>query len=90
MNKTELIEYIQSNTGLSTAGSERALHITLLAISRTLSHGESVQLVGFGSFNIIKRPKRVGRHPKTGEVIKIKAKKVVKFLPSKALRDSVE
>jgi len=90
MNKTELIEYIQSNTGLSTAGSARALHITILAISRALSRGESVQLVGFGSFNVIKRAKRTGRNPTTGDPIKIKAKKVVRFVPGKALRDSVE
>ena len=50
MNKTELIDYIQSNTGLSNAGASRALHITLLAITRTLKHGEDVTLMGFGSF----------------------------------------
>ena len=89
MNKTELIDYIQSNTGLSNAGASRALHITLLAITRTLKHGEDVTLMGFGSFRVVKRAGRAGRNPRTGEAIKIKASRVLQFSAGKDLKQAI-
>ena len=89
MNKTELIDYIQSNTGLSNAGASRALHITLLAITRTLKHGEDVTLMGFGSFRVVKRAGRAGRNPRTGEAIKIKASRAIQFSAGKDLKQAI-
>ena len=90
MHKSDLVNHIQVHTGLSKAGAERALHITLLTITKTLKRGESVSLVGFGSFTVLKRAARTARNPSTGEAIKVKAKKIVRFTPGKALSDSVE
>ena len=90
MTKTELIEHIQGHTGLSNAGAARALHITLLTITRALKKGDSVTLTGFGTFSVAKRAARVGRNPRTGEAIKIKAAKVPKFSPGQTLRDAVK
>lgn len=89
MTKTELIEHIQGHTGLSNAGAARALHITLLTITRALKKGDSVTLTGFGTFSVAKRAARGGRNPRTGAAIKIKAKKAVIFSSGKGLRDSV-
>ena len=89
MNKTELIDYIQSNTGLSNAGATRFLHITLLAITRTLKHGEDVTLMGFGRFRAVKRAGRAARNPRTGEAIKTKASRAIQFSAGKDLRQAV-
>ena len=89
MNKTELIDYIQSNTGLSNAGATRFLHITLLAITRTLKNGEDVTLMGFGKFSRVKRPARAGRNPRTGEAINIKASRAIQFSAGKDLKQAI-
>ena len=89
MNKTELIDYIQSNTGLSNAGATRFLHITLLAITRTLKNGEDVTLMGFGKFSRVKRPARAGRNPRTGEAMNIKASRAIQFSAGKDLKQAI-
>jgi DNA-binding protein HU-beta len=79
MNKAELIESIAAYAKLTKADASRALDGTLEAISKSLKKGEKVVLVGFGTFQINQRKARLGRNPRTEEIIKIPAKKVVKF-----------
>jgi DNA-binding protein HU-beta len=90
MNKTELIEHIAKQTELSKADAQRALEAVIGAVRTTLKKGGTVSLVGFGSFSVNKRPARTGRNPKTGEAMKIKAAKVPKFKPGKALKDAIK
>ena len=89
MNKSELIDAIAKSAGLSKASAGDALDATLTAIRTTLKKGQSVTLVGFGTFKVGKRAARTGRNPRTGEAIKIRAAKVPKFSAGKALKDAV-
>ena len=79
MNKTELIEKIAAGAGLTKADSKKALDATVAAIKGALKAGDKVQLVGFGTFSVTKRPAREGINPATKQKIKIAAKKVAKF-----------
>ena len=90
MNKSELIEHIAKNADINKAQATRALEATLGAIKTMLRKGGAVNLLGFGSFYIGKRSARTGRNPRTGATLKIKAQKVPKFKPGKALRDAVK
>ena len=89
MNKTELIEHIALNADISKAAAARALEATINAVKTTLNAGGSVSLVGFGTFAVGKRAPRLGRNPRTGVAINIKAAKVPKFRPGKALKDAL-
>lgn len=89
MNKTDLIEHIAKTADLSKAASSRALDAMITAVKTTLKKNGTVTLVGFGTFSVGKRAARIGRNPRTGEAIKIKAAKVPKFKPGKALKDAV-
>lgn len=89
VNKTELIEHIAKNADISKAAATRALESTIGAVKTTLKKGGSVSLVGFGTFAVTRRAARVGRNPRTGDAIKIKAAKVPKFRPGKALKDAL-
>ena len=89
MNKTEFIEHIALNADISKAAAARALEATINAVKTTLNAGGSVSLVGFGTFAVGKRAPRLGRNPRTGVAIKIKAAKVPKFRPGKALKDAL-
>jgi DNA-binding protein HU-beta len=89
VNKTELIEHIAKHADISKAAATRALESTIGAVKTTLKKGGSVSLVGFGTFAVGKRAARVGRNPRTGDAIKIKAAKVPKFRPGKALKDAL-
>ncbi len=89
MNKTELIDYVASDADIPKAVAARALESTISAVKLTLKKGGSVSLVGFGTFAVGKRAARVGRNPRTGASIKIKAAKVPKFRPGKALKDAI-
>jgi len=89
VNKTELIDYVASNADIPKAVAARALEATISAVKLTLKQGDSVSLVGFGTFAVGKRAARVGRNPRTGASIKIKAAKVPKFRPGKALKDAI-
>ena len=89
MNKTELIEHIALNADISKAAAARALESTIDAVKVTLKKGNSVSLVGFGTFAVGERASRVGRNPRTGAAIKIDAAKVPKFRPGKALKDAL-
>ncbi|NOQ72605.1 MAG: DNA-binding protein [Crocinitomix sp.] len=79
MNKSELVDAIASNSGLSKADSKRALDGLTTSVEGALKKGDKVSLVGFGSFSISNRAARTGRNPQTGKEIQIAAKNVVKF-----------
>ena len=79
MNKAQLIDSIAKEAGLSKVDSGKALAATINAISKSLKKGDSVALIGFGTFKVSKRAARTGRNPQTGKAIKIAAKKVAKF-----------
>jgi DNA-binding protein HU-beta len=89
VNKADLIDHIAKSADISKAAATRALEALIAGVSITLSKGGTVTLVGFGTFSTGKRVARVGRNPKTGEALKIKAAKVPKFKPGKALKDAV-
>ncbi len=89
MNKSELLDAISDDSGLSKADAGKALDSTLGAIAKTLAAGDGISLVGFGNFSVSKRNARVGRNPQTGAEIQIAARNVVKFSPGKALKDAV-
>lgn len=89
MNKSELIDQIAKKADISKAAAGRALDATIDAVKASLKKGGIVTLVGFGTFYIGKRAARSGRNPRTGAAIKIKAAKVPKFRPGKALKDAV-
>lgn len=89
MNKSELIEHMASHADLSKAAATRALDAAMSAIKSRLKKGGAVTLVGFGSFGVTKRAARMGRNPRTGAALKIKARRVVKFRPGKGLSDAV-
>lgn len=75
MNKTELVAAIAEKTGLTKADAERALKVTIESIEESVSKGDSVSLVGFGTFKLSERKSRTGRNPKDGSTIKIPASK---------------
>jgi len=79
MNKGELIAAIASDAGLTNKDAGAALDATIATITKTLKKGDTVTLVGFGTFSVSKRKARMGRNPQTGKAIKIKAAKVPKF-----------
>ncbi len=79
MNKAELIDSIAAEAKLTKADAKRALDAFTGATAKALKKGESLVLIGFGSFKVVQRAARNGRNPQTGKAIKIKAKKVVKF-----------
>lgn len=89
MNKSELIEHIAKQADISKAAAGRSLEAVIGAVRTTLKKGGSVTIPGFGTFAVTKRAARVGRNPRTGDAIKIKAAKVPKFRPGKGLRDAL-
>ena len=88
-NKSDLIEAIAKSADISKAAAGRALDATIESIKKSLKKGDLVSLVGFGTFYVGKRAARNGRNPRTGATIKIKAAKVPKFRPGKALKDAL-
>jgi DNA-binding protein HU-beta len=89
MNKAELIDAIAASAELSKADAGRALDATVAAISNALKQGDSVAVVGFGSFVVRERAARTGRNPKTKEEIQIPASKTPVFKAGKGLKDAV-
>ena len=89
MNKTELIDAVADEAEVSKAEAGRAVDAVISSITKALKKGDSVTLVGFGTFQVRKRAARTGRNPKTGDTIKIKASKNPAFKAGKALKDAV-
>ena len=85
MNKTELIETMAAESGLSKNDSRKALDEFLASVGKAMKAGDKVALVGFGTFSVVERPARTGINPSTKQTIQIPAKKVVKFKPGTEL-----
>lgn len=89
MNKSQLVDKIADGAEISKAAAARALDSFISAVTDALKGGESVALVGFGTFSVRERSARTGRNPQTGKTIQIAAAKVPSFKAGKALKDSV-
>jgi DNA-binding protein HU-beta len=89
MNKSELIDAIAESSGLTKTDAGRALDGVIGAVTSALSKGDSVALVGFGTFTVKERAERKGRNPQSGEEIIIKAAKIASFKAGKSLKDAV-
>jgi len=89
VNKADLIEAVASSADISKATASRAVDGMTKAVTKALKKGDTVTLVGFGTFTVRRRAARKGRNPQTGEVIKIKATKSPGFKAGKALKDAV-
>ena len=89
MNKQELIDAVAGGTGASKAATGETIDAILDAVTRAVTGGDAVQLIGFGTFSVGARAARVGRNPATGAEIQIPAAKTVKFTAGKAFKDTV-
>jgi len=89
MNKTQLIEAIAKESGLSRADSARAVDSLVTTVQKTLKKGDEVALTGFGKFSVVKRGARTGRNPQTGEPVKIRASKAPKFTAGATFKTAV-
>jgi len=89
MNKQELIEAVAASTGASKSATGETVDAILDAVTRAVTEGDAVQLIGFGTFSTGARAARVGRNPATGAEIQIPAAKTVKFTAGKAFKDVV-
>ena len=88
MNKADLVAEVAKVVG-SKSCAEKAVTCILETTKKAMKKGQSVTLVGFGTFSVGRRKARVGRNPQTGKEIKIPARKVAKFAPGKAFRDAL-
>ena len=89
MNKSELIDAISAESGLSKVDTKKAVDGFINVTSAALKTGDKLALVGFGSFSVTKREARTGRNPQTGKEIQIEAKNVVKFKAGSELTENV-
>ena len=90
MNKNELITAMAEKSGLAKKDVEAALNAYTAAVTEALKAGDSVQLVGFGTFEVKARAARQGHNPRTGETVEIAACKAPTFKAGKALKDAVQ
>jgi DNA-binding protein HU-beta len=89
MNKSELIQSVAETADISKAQAGKAVDGVIESIKDALAEGDTVTLIGFGTFTVRERAARVGRNPRTGERLDIKAANVPVFKPGKALKDAV-
>lgn len=89
MNKTQLVDKIAEDADISKAAAGRALDSFTDAVTTALAEGDSVALVGFGTFSVRERAARTGRNPQTGEALNIAAAKIPSFKAGKGLKDAV-
>ena len=90
MNKAELIASIAQRANLSRSDARAAVEAMVSTIKAAMKNGDKVSLVGFGTFSAPTRPARNGRNPRTGEAIRIPARRIPKFLPGRSLKDSIQ
>ena len=88
MNKSELVDEVAEQAGLSKSEAEKAVNAVTATVTSQLSSGETVTLVGFGTFSVSARAARKGINPQTGESIDIKASNAPKFKAGKSLKDA--
>jgi DNA-binding protein HU-beta len=89
MNKQELIEQVAKGAGVSKAAAAKVVNAFTASVTKALKKGDSVTLIGFGTFVVSKRAARAGRNPQTGKEIKIAARKAPRFRAGKALKTAV-
>ena len=89
MNKSELIQAVAEKADISKAAAGDAVDAVFDSISEAMAEGDTVTLIGFGTFQVKERAARTGRNPQTGKPIEIKAAKVPGFKPGKSLKDAV-
>ena len=89
MNKSELVDAVAADSGLSKADSSRAIESVLATVTKTLKKGDEVAITGFGKFSVVKRAARQGVNPRTGERVKIKASKAPKFTAGAGLKQAI-
>ena len=89
MNKTDLVNAIANDAKLTKVQAKAALEATICAVEKALGKGDKVALIGFGTFQVVKKNARQGINPATKQKIKIAAKKVVKFKPGAGLATTV-
>jgi DNA-binding protein HU-beta len=90
MNKTQLVDALSADSGLSKADASRALEPFVTTVGKTLKKGDEVVITGFGKFSVVKRAARQGVNPRTGEKVKIKASKAPKFTAGAGLKHTVQ
>ncbi len=89
MNKSELVAAVAEKAGLSKKDTEKAISAFTDVVADTLKAGDKIQMIGFGTFEVVERAAREGRNPSTNEIIKIAASKAPKFKAGKALKDKI-
>ena len=89
MTKADLLKNVRAKAEVTQATAEKVVDAVFASIKEVLKNGESFSLVGFGTMKVAERAARTGRNPRTGEAIAIPVKKVVRFLPGKALKDTL-
>ena len=89
MNKSQLVEAVAADSGLSKADAGRAVESFVTLVGKTLKKGDEVVITGFGKFSVVKRAARQGVNPRTGERVKIKASKAPKFSAGATLKQAV-
>ena len=89
MNKSELVEVAAKEAGITKAAADKVLSAIVSAVVQTVANGESVTLVGFGTFKSAQRAARTGKNPKTGATLKIPATTVPKFTAGSAFKAAV-
>ena len=90
MTKADLVAEMAKSASITKAAAEKALASFTKSVSKSLSKGGKVTLVGFGTFSIRERKARKGRNPQTGKEMMLKAKRVPKFSPGKALKSAIK
>lgn len=89
MNKNELIHSIAAESSMTKADTTKALDAFIASVTTALKKGDEIRLVGFGTFSVSKRAASMARNPRTGETIKVPAKKIARFKVGKTLQDSL-
>jgi nucleoid DNA-binding protein len=89
VNKTQLVEEIAKDSGLTNVDARKAVESFISTVERSLKKGDDVALTGFGKFSVVKRGARTGTNPRTGEKVKIKASKAPKFSAGAGLKTAV-
>ncbi len=89
MNKSDLVNSIAAAAGIKKTEADKALDAVFDSITEALVKGDEVRLIGFGTFAVSHRPASEGRNPRTGDKLKIPAKKLPKFRPGKGLKEAV-
>ncbi|HKJ83422.1 MAG TPA: HU family DNA-binding protein [Mariprofundaceae bacterium] len=90
MNKADLVNHVAASAGLSKVSASDAVEAVIGGITGSLKKGDSVSLVGFGTFSVAERAARTARNPRTGETINVAASKAPKFKAGKGLKDAVK